>query len=175
VDGIDVISLCELGDAEARQIAFCGPEAPQTSAERMHFRSRLVARLIARGLNNREIAAATNITPARICILRRDPAIRELAAAYQELVVEELMEPRKKIEDAMLQALDIVQEHMDAGQVPLGHALAVFKTTADRCGHAPVQKQMNLSGHLSREQLAAIVGGDKQEIVIEGNIDRDGE
>lgn len=164
VQTVEVETLRELGEEDARRLAFCGPNGesmPETATQTIAFRQRMIAKLMARGMKNSEVAAAMGTNPAYISILSRQPHFQQMVLDFQEIVAKELTAPRDRIRDTMIASLDILNEHIanhDVVPVDLKTSLDIFRQTADRCGHAPVQKNLSVSHKLTREELRAIMG-----------------
>lgn len=102
-----------------------------------------VARAIAMGLKNWEIAAATGYSEVRISILKSDPMMKELIKAYtakQEQIVTSLHE---KLVNISLDAADVLQDRLEdkPDEITINQAMAMIELTADRTGYGPASTQ----------------------------------
>lgn len=109
------------------------------SVKRIKDSHHAVARLIADGLREIEIALITGYTPARITQLKRDPAFQELIAFYRANV--DLA--RQDLHDRLASlSFDAAQElgrrlEEDPDNFSLKELMSVIAMTADRTGFGP--------------------------------------
>lgn len=100
-------------------------------------------------MTDTEASAVTGYDPSRISILKADPTFSDLVRDYQKMEDGFLAEFKDRAEMLTLTAMEVVQEHLEDEDVPpaskVGMALEVAKTFADRTGHAPVTKSVNLN------------------------------
>lgn len=126
----------------------------RTVAERFREPHHLMARLLAQGLSQGEVARAVGYSVTRIAQLESDPAFRQLMAVYRQRLTE-------KIEATFDHALDLMAHNMiraertiadhfdkaeDAGElIPLKTALAIRADAADRLGYGKKQTNVNVN------------------------------
>lgn len=110
---------------------------------RAHHR---VARLIALGYRDHDIARMTGYAASRIVQLKMDPAVQELVAQYDKKVEAEWLDKVDQIHEEMvevkLRGLNLIQDRLDAAEdpndpqpIPLKDLLALTADMADRTGH----------------------------------------
>lgn len=106
-----------------------------------------LAQLLAVGTPQITAAALCNYSPIRVSILAGDPAFQELMAHYQGNVKEswaDFVEASATLSVDMLQEL---QRRLD--ETPEGfthtHLMEGIKLLADRSGHAPVSRNLNVN------------------------------
>lgn len=146
--GLD-LELCGV----VREVA-AGEVVPKGSApavSRLRDSHHAAARLLARGLNETEVAHITGYALSRISSLKRDPLFAELIEAYR-------YEHRDNARDLEAMWLGIATDYgqhihetlLDNPEsVPVSVALDVFKAFADRAGMAPVSRSVNKNLNLN--------------------------
>lgn len=141
---------------------------------RLRERHHLAARCLAQGMSPGQTAAVTGYDPSRISILSADPSFKELVAQYRTVEDGALADFMTRAGVMTLSAMNRIQEALEDDESPVSVPLAleVFKAGADRIGHAPVQKNVNLNANFevgdrlekARARLAA-----RSKSVIEGD------
>jgi hypothetical protein len=134
-----------------------------------------IARLLAQGAPNKDVAAITGYSESRISILKSDPAFQELMSFYKGKVADATDEAIADA-SAKLAAVrnDIIEELQDRladepEKIATETLLDALKVTADRTGFGPASKSMNLNvnvdladrvaaGRRRVAQLGAVVG-----------------
>lgn len=124
-----------------------GSVAPAQRLNRIRDSHHAIARLLAQGLKDTEVSEATGFTQVRISILKRDPMFQELLEHYRNDVREAFVDTQARL--AML-GNDLIQEMhervLDSPEsVDTRTLLEAIKITADRTGHAPVSRSVNVN------------------------------
>lgn len=112
-------------------------------------------------MTDHEASAVTGYDPSRISILKKDPAFADLVAFYRRQENALAAEFSERASMLTLTAMGIIQDQLESEDEPvsLSAALEVAKTFADRTGHAPVQKSVNLNVNTDfAERLKAAQG-----------------
>lgn len=147
-------------------------------AERFRDPHHNVARLLALGMKQKDVAAATGYSANRISQLEASPAFQELLALYRQQVAEKFTENADELVRAMTsiqrKAIRTVEEHFDAADeegelIPLKTALAVAADMADRLGPAKrsVSTNTNINVDFAAELEKAIARSGR---TIEGTV-----
>lgn len=133
-----------------------------TSIKKLRDAHHGIARLIAAGLKNHEVATITGYSQSRVSILKSDPAFEELVEHYRKIALDasEAITANTAVKLATLtdavaeEMLERVQEQGDRLSVAELEALGKF--AADRSGYGPQSKSMNLNLNVGiADQLAA--------------------
>lgn len=131
-----------------------------------------LARLIALGKSNEEVAAITGYSPGRISVLRtKDPAFKELVEFYRSRVDEQFLDFTYRTAEMRNDALAVLHERIveDPDRVENKELIEALKFSADRTGHGPKTKSevaVNFSlSALIREAEEL----EQKQITIEGN------
>lgn len=124
-----------------------------------------IARMIASGLTNVQIANQTGHSLAHASRCRRDPSVIELVAHYRALVTEEWLSEQDQISTmsvaAIAKGLRTIHDHFDdadaAGElVPMNRALSVVSDLMDRFGYGKKSATLNMNVNYADELEAAI-------------------
>jgi hypothetical protein len=94
-----------------------------------------------------EASAITGYDISRISILRGDPQFKELMSHYQGMAEAGLAQFQDRAITVAITALNNIQEMLEDDESPLPASvqLEVIKVAADRAGHAPVAKSVNVN------------------------------
>jgi hypothetical protein len=98
-------------------------------------------------MTHAEAAIITGYDLSRISILKGDPSFQELLAYYRECENEALADFTARATDLTLTAMDALQDALEDSEnpMPASMVLEVAKFAADRTGHAPVTKSLNVN------------------------------
>lgn len=161
--GVDVSDLVERTTAELQT-----SEAP--SIARLRQIHHEIARLLASGLTETEVAASTGYSLSRISILKGDPSFKELLAYYAARSEEQFLDVRKRLAILGTDAVAELQDRLDYKPDSLTNTqlIEITKTTLDRAGFSPVSKSENVQVLLTGDELEKLkqnVGGGNVRIV----------
>lgn len=153
---VEVEFLRDLGEADLVLLA-SERQVTAPSIKRLRDRHHALARLLAQGMSNAEASAITGYDPSRISILKKDPTFAELVAHYHTQENALLAEFTERATTLTLEAMNVLQDAAEEGELTIGQALEIAKTFADRTGHAPVTKvqQTNINLDLGGRLAAA--------------------
>lgn len=114
---------------------------------RLRERHHALARCLAQGLKDAECSAITGYDPSRISILKRDPSFQKLVEDYRSIEAGLAADFTERAALLSLTAMGNLQDRLedDANPLPASMELEIAKTFADRTGHAPVQKSVNMN------------------------------
>lgn len=147
--GLDLELCGVVRDIEQGEVA---PTAATPRIARLRDSHHAVARLLARGLHETEIAHITGYAISRISSLKRDPLFAELITAYRY----EQRDTQRDIEAMWLGVAMDYGQHIhekllddEGGEVSIGTALEVFKAFADRAGMAPISRSVSKNVNLN--------------------------
>lgn len=116
-----------------------------TQLTRIRDRHHALARCLASGMSNTEASAVTGYDPSRISILLSDPTFKELLQGYRSIEQGLLADFTERATTLTLTVMENLQEKAENGDLSSSEELEILKATADRTGHAPVQKNLNLN------------------------------
>ncbi len=137
---------------------------PPTHLKSLTDKHHRIARAVAAGLSNADVAAICGITANRVGILKVDPTFNELCAHYRGLVtadyihstdsyLEVLLANKLKAEVMLGDKLDAA---IDGDEVlPTRDLMAISRDAADRTGHGKVQTNMNVNVDFAAKLEAA--------------------
>jgi len=94
-----------------------------------------------------EASAITGYDISRISILRGDPQFKELMSHYQGMAEAGLAQFQDRAITVAITAMANIQEMLEDDESPLPASvqLEIIKVAADRAGHAPVSKSVNVN------------------------------
>ena len=151
--------------AEADLVALREKSAPMARLQSLRDSHHNVARMMAAGLTNTQIADTTGHSLGSMVRYRRDPAMQELVAHYRALVTEEWLSEVDHISQmsvsAIAKGLRTIHDHFDDADsrgdlVPMNRALSVVSDLMDRFGYGKKSQQTNLNVNYAAELEAAI-------------------
>jgi len=150
-----------------------GTRAP--SIKKLRDRHHALARCLAQGMKNSEASAVTGYDPSRISILLADPTFQDLLEHYKKVENSHFADFTTRATLLSLDALNELQERLedDPESFTQGDLRELIKLTADRTGHAPVQKvqqtniNVELGGRLAQARARIIEA--RQSLLAEGS------
>jgi len=154
VDGPKGLQVFEVRPATAEDIA--NAVLIDYSLKKIKSSHHEIARLLALGLKNVEVAAQTGYTPQHVHNLQNAPAFQELLAHYQKRRTDEVMDLTKSINMTAADALQVLQERLDEapGAISDKDLLGITEKLLDRAGYSPVKKV--LTAGISAADLTAL-------------------
>lgn len=158
--GVRPLSAEDLADHA--QNGACQPVA---MAKRMRFVHHAIARMMATGMKQVEIAAAVGVSETMISLQHRNPAFQELVAFYQEKADKEAFDLGQQIFFAGAEALDVVRDRLqdedNVQLIPMRELRRLTTDLLDRSGFSPVKRSENVkvSVGLTREELEEVKRG----------------
>lgn len=125
--------------------ATLGSQAPTLKAIR-HTHHRL-AQLLAIGVDETKAAMLCNYSVSRVSILKSDPAFQELLAYYSKTVETQWADFVSTANGLSMDMLQELQSRLDTSpeQFTVGQLTETLKVLADRSGHAPVTKSVQVN------------------------------
>lgn len=134
-----------------------GSTAP--SIKRIRDRHHSLARCLATGMKNSEASLVTGYDPSRISILLKDPTFAALVDDYRRMENGAAADFAERTGVLTLTAVNQLQDALEDEEnpLPVGTVLEIAKFGADRTGHAPVSKniQVNVDARLGDRLRAA--------------------
>lgn len=124
----------------------------------LRFNHHRLAQCLSMGMDQIKAAAFCGVTPEYVYQLKQTPAFAELLDYYGDQVKEEFADFVSVAQGLSLDFLDRLREMLDTdpSQFTPTHVMDAIKLLADRTGHAPVQKAMNLNVNVGMgDKLAA--------------------
>lgn len=140
----------ELNDADLGILAVTDRESPAVELKRITERHHMVARLLAAGTREGEVAALTGYDNSRISVLKSSPAMQELIALYREEVDVQFASVLDHMaglsKEAILEIRNRLEE--DPEKFSVKELKEVAELTLDRTGHGKattVNNNVNVS------------------------------
>lgn len=166
VEVLDAIDVSDLVERAASPISTS--EAPSIAKLRQIHHE--IARLLASGLNETEVAASTGYSISRVSILKQDPSFKELLAYYSQKSEEVFIDVRKRLAMLGTDAVAELQDRLDFKPDSLTNTqlIEITKATLDRAGYNPVAKSENVQVLLTGDELARMkskIGGANVRVV----------
>jgi hypothetical protein len=128
-----------------------------TQLKRLRDSHHRIAQLIADGVPPVEVARITGYSLSRIYVLLSDPAFKELVSHYREDKSREYVDFHARMAQVGLDYLMEMNHRLEEepDKIPLNFLREVVKDLADRTGHAPISKSVNVNVHThNAERLA---------------------
>ena len=115
--------------------------------QRLRHRHHLLARLIAQGTKDGDVAAISGYDPSRISVLKSDPAFKELIAHYKTQVDEVFISVHERLLTLGLSSIDEMTDRIEANPETFStqDLMELIKLSADRIGAGP-SKNVTVSG-----------------------------
>lgn len=141
-----VEKLRDLGPADLALLASERGIAPKPIAK-LRDRHHALARCLAQGMSNAAASAITGYDPSRISILKADPTFKELVAQYTSIEDGLLADFTERATNLSLSAMNEIADRLEEApeEFSVPTLLEIVKTTADRTGHAPISKNINVN------------------------------
>lgn len=113
----------------------------------IRFTHHRLAQLLAAGMDETKAGLLCNYTPSRVSVLKANPAFQELLAHYAKDVEEEMIDFVSTSAALGMDVLQELQKRLDEKpeQFTVAHLNDLYKSLADRTGHAPVTKSVNVN------------------------------
>lgn len=123
------------------------PSSSIQQVQTLRFTHHRIAQLLAAGMPDIQVAALCSTTASRISILKTNPAFQELLAYYAENVEEAWADFVTTAAAMSMDMLHRLQELLDESPDKFTPAMTLQALTvlADRSGHAPVTKSVNVN------------------------------
>lgn len=147
----DLVDFRSLSRAD---LALLTEKRPTVSLQSLRDTHHRVARAVAAGLPNTEVATACGISINRVSVLKKDPAFSELVAHYRGIVtaeyarsVDSFMEvATANMLKAAVMISDKLDDAIDKGEfLPTRDLMAIHDSGADRFGYGKMQKNLNVN------------------------------
>lgn len=118
------------------------PPAPANTLKRIHASHHSVARCLAMGMKNTQVALVTGYTAARVSQLQQDPTFQALVQDYRNEAKGVFADLSERMADVSLDAIELLHErlHENPETFSAPMLLDVIKSFADRTGHGPGQE-----------------------------------
>lgn len=165
----EIINSIDVGDLVARSTSpLASSEAPSLAKLRQIHHE--IARLLASGLSETEVAGVVGYSLSRISILKADPSFKELLAYYSKRQEEVFIDVRKRLAVLGMDAVAELQDRLDykADSLTNTQLIEITKASLDRAGFNPVNKTENVQVLLTGDELAKLkerIGGTNARIV----------
>jgi transcriptional regulator with XRE-family HTH domain len=154
------LSLIEVIPLTSADLATLHKPRSRSIAQRFREPHHLIARLLAQGMQQQEVAKLVGYSVTRVSQLEADPAFQNLLAVYRERVTEKIEETFDHYLELkahnMIRAERTISDHFDKAEdenelVPLKTALLVAADGADRLGYGKRQMNVNVNVDFAAE------------------------
>lgn len=168
---LEVLGAIDMNDLVDRAAAPL-PSSAAPSLAKLRQIHHEIARLLASGLSEADVAASTGYSLSRISILKSDPSFKELLAYYSARSEEVFIDVRKRLAMLGTDAVAELQDRLDFKSDSLTNTqlIEITKATLDRAGFNPVAKTESVSVLLTGEELQKMkqnLGGGNNVRVVE--------
>lgn len=168
---LEVLGAIDVNDLVDRAAAPL-PSSAAPSLAKLRQIHHEIARLLASGLSEADVAASTGYSLSRISILKSDPSFKELLAYYSARSEEVFIDVRKRLAMLGTDAVAELQDRLDFKSDSLTNTqlIEITKATLDRAGFNPVAKTESVSVLLTGEELQKMkqnLGGGNNVRVVE--------
>jgi len=146
----DITNLRELTRAD---LAVLAEPRPPTRLKQLRDNHHRMARAVASGLKDWEVAEACGVSVNRVTTLRKDPSFSELVAHYRGMVADEwassdsvLQYLKSNAAKAQAMLSDKLDEAAEKGEyLPTRDLLGIAELGLDRTGYGKVNKNVNVN------------------------------
>lgn len=137
---------------------------PQKNLQSIRDTHHRVARAVAAGLPNHEVAQACGYSQNRIAMLKKDPAFQELVAHYRAIVTAEFVRSVDNYMEVatanMLKAEVMISDKIDEAlekneTLPMRDLIAIAGDRADRFGYGKTRANINVNMDFAAQLEAA--------------------
>lgn len=146
----------EIGEADLVLLGLTESAVPASGIKRLRDQHHALARALSAGMTNVEASAVTGYTPSWISSLRKDPAFRELLTFYHENIALVQRDLHERLVSLSLDFQAELQDRIenDAKGMSNKFVLEALVALADRTGHAPIARSVNVNVDMA-ERLGA--------------------
>ena len=148
---VEVSGIRSLARADLTLLLEKRPQVQLQSIRDSHHR---IARAVAAGLSNIDVAAICGISANRVAVLKSDPAFVELTAHYRATVTADWVQSADSFMEVatanMLKAEVMLSDKLDDAidkneMLPTRDLIAISSDRADRFGYGKTQKNLNIN------------------------------
>jgi hypothetical protein len=148
---IEITNLRELSRSDLTVLAQPRPRDGIKALRDNHHR---VARALAQGMNNTDVALTCGISVGRVHMLKVDPAVQELVLHYRSMLTAEWLKEADPVIDFLrsnsLKAAAMISDKLDAAAendefLPTRDLLGIAELGFDRTGYGKVNKNVNVN------------------------------
>lgn len=160
----------EVGESDLALLAGSRGTKPH-AVKQLRDRHHALARAIASGMGNVEASAVTGYDPARISVLKGDPAFKELVSHYQTVKESAFAEFQDRAAAVAIEALNQIAEELEERpeEVSLSQKMDIVVKLADRTGNAPVSRNITANVNIdlgdrlvrARQRASTVIEGQK--------------
>lgn len=158
------IEITDVRSLTRADLAVLAEPRPTNSIQTLRDTHHRIARAVAAGLRNAEVAEMTGYSITRISILRQDPAFIELVAHYRGLITAEYVREADPVigflKDNALKAAAMLSDKLDHAMeqnefLPTRDLLGIAELGFDRTGYGKVNKNVNINVDFAAQLEAA--------------------
>lgn len=143
---LDVRTVGEITEADLSLLAGSRGTQPRP-IQKLRDRHHALAKALAGGMSVTEASLVTGYDPAWISSLQRVPAFKQLLAEYGSVRDGCFADFQERAAVVTLEALNQIHDTLEeeGEKVSIDQKLEIVKTLADRTGHAPVAKSVQVN------------------------------
>lgn len=158
------VELSDIRSVRREDLVILTETRPPTQLSALRDNHHRVARAVATGLKNYEIAAMCGLSINRVSMLKQDPAFSELVAHYRSLVTAEWVQQTDHYAEIattnMLKAEAMLSDKLDAAMennefLPTRDLISISRDAADRFGYGKRQTNLNVNADFAAMLEAA--------------------
>jgi hypothetical protein len=157
-------ALGEIRSLAREDLALLAETRPKTQLQSLRDKHHRIARAVASGMSNGEIASVCGISYNRVSILNQDPAFAELVAHYRALVTADWIEAADPVIDFLgsvrTKSLAMLEDKLVAAEeqgefLPTRELVSMAELGLDRTGYGKVNKNVNINVDFAAQLEAA--------------------
>jgi len=158
------VEITDIRSLERSDLSLLLEKRPKVQIQSLRDSHHRVARAVASGLSNIDVAAICGISANRVSVLKDDPAFSDLVAHYRGIVTADWVASADSFMEVatanMLKAEVMLSDKLDDAiaegkPLPTRDLLAISRDAADRFGYGKMQKNLNVNVDFAAQLEAA--------------------
>lgn len=158
------VEVSDIRVLERKDLAVLSIARPAVTIQTLRDTHHRIARAVASGLSNGDVAMTCGISYNRVSILKADPAFMELVAHYRAILTAEWAEVADPVTDYLrqnaLKAQAMLSDKLDHATeqgefLPTRDLLGIAELGLDRTGYGKVNKNVNINVDFAAKLEAA--------------------
>lgn len=148
------IEITNLRELKRGDLAVLAQPRPPNALQSLRDNHHRVARALASGMSNSDVALTCGLSINRVSMLKADPAVKELIAHYRSMLTAEWLKEADPVIDFLrsnsLKAAAMLSDKLDAAAendefLPTRDLLGIAELGFDRTGYGKVNKNLNVN------------------------------
>jgi hypothetical protein len=158
------VEVTEIRSLERGDLTLLLEKRPAVVLKSLRDSHHQVARAVAAGMGNQEVAEVCGRSINRVAMLKKDPAFADLVAHYRGVVTAEFIREADPVLDYLrnnaLKAQRMISDQLDEAEeegkaIPMRNLLTIAELGLDRTGYGKMQKNLNVNVDFAAQLEAA--------------------